>query len=189
MQDLSLFVCRGFPFEFQSFSGKVVTVTDLSHIYLNEVPLKCLQLLIKFTNTASQPHKLFDSSYTIFLMSLTGLGIIQDGADETHVFSYKNNFVYFQHKKVLITQKRRYFNAFLKYVPNYVRKIMSDDVLLAGHTFQTSPQSHASHAPTFFAVQLRFLDECKVSAFQSCMVCSCTLYTGGIPTKKKVANR
>ena len=39
-------------------------------------------------------------------------------------FSYKNNFVYFQHK-VLITQKRRYFNAFLKYVPNYVRKIIS----------------------------------------------------------------
>ena len=38
-------------------------------------------------------------------------------------FSYKNNFVYFQHKKVLITQKRRYFNAFLKYVPNYVRKM------------------------------------------------------------------
>ena len=40
-------------------------------------------------------------------------------------FSYKNNFVYFQHKKVSITQKRRYFNAFLKYVPNYIRKIMS----------------------------------------------------------------
>ena len=39
-------------------------------------------------------------------------------------FSYKNNFVYFQHK-VLITQKRRYFNAFLKYVPNYVWKIIS----------------------------------------------------------------
>jgi hypothetical protein len=35
-------------------------------------------------------------------------------------FSYENNFVYFQHKKVLITQKRRYFNAFLKYVQNYV---------------------------------------------------------------------
>ena len=40
-------------------------------------------------------------------------------------FSYKNNFVYFQHKKVLITQKSRYFNAFLKYVQTYVRKIMS----------------------------------------------------------------
>ena len=40
-------------------------------------------------------------------------------------FSYKNNFVYFKHKKVLITQKRRYCNAFLKKVPNYVRKIMS----------------------------------------------------------------
>jgi len=26
-------------------------------------------------------------------------------------FSYKNNFVYFQHKKVLITQKRRQFNS------------------------------------------------------------------------------
>ena len=40
-------------------------------------------------------------------------------------FSYKNNFVYFQHKKVVITQKRRYFNAFLKYVQNYLLKIMS----------------------------------------------------------------
>jgi len=39
-------------------------------------------------------------------------------------FSYKNNFVYFQHKQILITQKRTNFNAFLKYVPNYVRKIM-----------------------------------------------------------------
>jgi hypothetical protein len=76
MQDLSPFVCRGFRSEFRSFSGKVVTVTNLSHRYLNEVPMKCLQLLIKFTNTAaSQPHKLFDSSYTIFVMSLTGLGI------------------------------------------------------------------------------------------------------------------
>jgi len=37
--------------------------------------------------------------------------------------SYKNNFVYFQHKKVLITQKRRYFNAFLKYIPNYIWKM------------------------------------------------------------------
>jgi hypothetical protein len=51
--------------------------------------------------------------------------LVQTGAEETNVFSYKNNFVYFQHKKVLITQKRRYFNALLKYVPNYVRKIMS----------------------------------------------------------------
>jgi len=75
VQDLSPFVCRGFPFEFQSFSGKVVTVTNLSHRYLNEVPMKCLQLLIKFTNSASQPHKLFDSSCAIFSMSLSGLGI------------------------------------------------------------------------------------------------------------------
>jgi hypothetical protein len=75
MQDLSPFVCRDFPFKFQSFSGKVVTVTNLSHRYLNEVPVKCLQLLIKFTNTASQPHKLFDSSSTIFVMSLAGLVI------------------------------------------------------------------------------------------------------------------
>jgi hypothetical protein len=29
-------------------------------------------------------------------------------------FSYKNNFVYFQHTKVLITQKSRYFNGFLR---------------------------------------------------------------------------
>ena len=79
-------------------------------------------------------------------------------------FSYKNKFVYFQHKKVPITQKRRYFNAFLKYVPNYIWKIMSDDVLLARHTFGASPQSPASHAPTFFAAELRFLDERKVSA-------------------------
>ena len=75
MQDLSPFVCRGFPFKFQSFSGKVVIVTNLSHRYPTEVPVKCLQFLIKFTNTASQPHKLLDSSCTIFLISLTGLGI------------------------------------------------------------------------------------------------------------------
>ena len=53
---------------------------------------------------------------------------------------------------------------------------MSDDVLLAGHTFGASPQSPASHAPTFFAAQLRFLDEWKVSALRLCVVCSCTLF-------------
>jgi hypothetical protein len=39
-------------------------------------------------------------------------------------FSYKNNFVYFQHKKILITQKEGIL-MHLKYVPNNVRKIMS----------------------------------------------------------------
>ena len=66
MQDLSPFVCRSFPLEFQSFSGKVVTVTNLSHRYLNEVPMKGPQLLIKFTDSASQPHKLFDSILMFF---------------------------------------------------------------------------------------------------------------------------
>jgi predicted ATP-grasp superfamily ATP-dependent carboligase len=31
-------------------------------------------------------------------------------------FSHKNNFVGFQDKTFLITQKRRYFNAFLTYI-------------------------------------------------------------------------
>jgi hypothetical protein len=64
-------------------------------------------------------------------------------------FSYKNNFVYFQHKKVLITQKRKYFNAFLNYQITY-GKCQSDDVLLAEQTFGASPQNPATHAPTFF---------------------------------------
>ena len=99
MQVLSPFVCRGFPFEFRSFSGKVVTVTDLSHRYLNEVPMNCLQLLTKFTNTASQPQKLFDSSCAIFLMSLIGLGIIQGGAEETHVFHIRITLLIYTLKK------------------------------------------------------------------------------------------
>ena len=36
---------------------------------------------------------------------------------------------------------------------------MSDDVLLAGPTFEASPQSPASYTPTLFAAVLRFLDE------------------------------
>jgi len=55
----------------------------------------------------------------IFILSYTGW------SRRNARFSYKNNFVHFQHKKVLITQKGRYFNAFLKYVPNYIQKIMS----------------------------------------------------------------
>ena len=54
---------------------------------------------------------------------------------------------------------------------------MSDDVLLAGHTFGASSQNPASHAPTFFAAQLRFLDKWKVSALRSYVVCLCTHYT------------
>jgi len=42
---------------------------------------------------------------------------------------------------------------------------MSDDVLLAGHTFGASVQSPALHASTFFAAQLRFLDEWKDTIF------------------------
>ena len=61
--------------------------------------MKCLQLLIKFNNTASQPHKLFDSSCTIFLMSLTGLGIIQGGAEETCVFHIRITLFIFNIKK------------------------------------------------------------------------------------------
>jgi len=38
------------------------------------------------------------------------LDIIKGGAEETH-FTYKNNFI-FNKKEVLITQKRKYFNAF-----------------------------------------------------------------------------
>jgi hypothetical protein len=91
----------------------------------------------------------FSSHKTIFRLILT-TGWSRGNA----CFSYNNNFVYFQRKKVLIALKRRYFNAFLKYVPKYTQKIMSDNVLLAGHTFGASPQSPASHAPTFFVVQL-----------------------------------
>jgi len=66
---------------------------------------------------------------------------IQGGAEETR-FSYKNNFVHFQHKKVLITQNRRYFNAFLNNV-SQMTSFLPD-------TFRASPQNPASHTPTFF---------------------------------------
>ena len=102
-------------------------------------------------------------------------------------FSCKNNFVYFQHKMFKLYKKKRYFDAFSKYMYQitYGKWCQSADVLLAGHTFRASPQSPALHTPTFFAAQLRFLDEWTVLALRSCMVCSCTLYTWGIPTKKK----
>src|SRR5215468_1189541 len=54
-------------------------------------------------------------------------------------------------------------------------KCQSDDVLISGHAFGASPQSPASLAPTFFAAELLFLDEWKVSALRSCVVCSCAL--------------
>jgi hypothetical protein len=56
-------------------------------------------------------------------------------------FSYKNNFVYFEHKKVLITQKRTYFNIFLKYIPNYIRKVIS---VRWRPSCQTHIRSHSS---------------------------------------------
>jgi hypothetical protein len=68
----------------------------------------------------------------------------------------------FNIKKVLITQKRKYFHAFFNYQITY-GKCQSDDVFLAGHTFGASPQNPATHAPTFFAAEVRFLDEWKVS--------------------------
>jgi hypothetical protein len=49
---------------------------------------------------------------------------VQGGAEETHVFHIRITSFIFNIKSFNCT-KRRYFNAFLKYVPNYVRKIMS----------------------------------------------------------------
>ena len=49
---------------------------------------------------------------------------IQGGAVETHVFHIRITLSIFN-IKILITQKRSHFNAFLKHAPNYVLKVMS----------------------------------------------------------------
>ena len=51
--------------------------------------------------------------------------LIQSGAEETHVFHIRITLFIFNIKSFNYTKKRRYFNAFLKYIPNYVRKVMS----------------------------------------------------------------
>ena len=80
-------------------------------------------------NTASHPkgHNLYSHQHEHLISHLILSSLTADtGWSRGNArFSYKNNFVYFQHKKVLITPKKRYFNAFLKYIPNYVWKIMS----------------------------------------------------------------
>jgi hypothetical protein len=79
------------------------------------------------------------------------------------VFHIRITLFIFNIKKFFNYTKRKYFNAFLNYQITY-GKCQSDEVLLDGHTFGASPQSPATHAPTFFfAAELRFLDEWKVS--------------------------
>jgi hypothetical protein len=42
--------------------------------------------------------------------------VIQSEAEETHIFYRRNNFIDFQGKTFLVTQKIRYFNATLTYI-------------------------------------------------------------------------
>ena len=50
---------------------------------------------------------------------------IQGGAEETHAFHIRITLFIFNIKNFNYTKKKKVFSAFLKYVPNYVRKIMA----------------------------------------------------------------